>query len=107
MAQCFAAAFDLGIFDILKQRKKLDKTELTQLVGVEKFHKPEDLYDALVSMGILERIDGFYSNAKDVDVYCTLGSEYFMGSLLYTVASQKLNNWIDLGNRMKNPSSKV
>jgi hypothetical protein len=76
-------------------------------VGVEKFHKPEDLYDALVSMSVLEKKVGFYSNAKDVDVYCTLRSEYYMGDFLYTIASQKLNNWIDLGNRMRNPSGKA
>jgi hypothetical protein len=78
-AGCFASAIELGVFECLKEGNKMGKTELAKAVGIDKFGRPEDLFDTLVSMELLSKQDNMYSNSCEVEKYCVKGKEEYMG----------------------------
>jgi uncharacterized membrane protein len=52
---------------------------LARAVGIEMFVRPEDFFDLLVSMEVLDKYNGLYSNTIDVETYCLKEKEEYMG----------------------------
>jgi hypothetical protein len=57
----------------------MDKADLAHATGIERFSKPEDFFDFLVSVELLNKNNGLYSNTIDVETYCLKGKEEYMG----------------------------
>ena len=74
MGQIFLTAFELGVFNLLKEPKTAE-----QVSGELKTHPKatEKLLDVLVSIGTLDQKDDLYSTAPEMAPFLVEGEPYF------------------------------
>ena len=62
-AQMFASAIEIGLFDKLA-KAPLSSKDLASELNI-KLRQPSDFFDALVSLGLLNKKDNLYSNTPE------------------------------------------
>lgn len=90
MGQIFLTAFELGIFNLLKEPKTTE-----QISSDLKTHPKatEKLLDVLVSIGTLDQKDGLYSTAPEMAPFLVEGEPYFARYLKFGLESrEKMHN---------------
>lgn len=84
--QIFLTAFELGIFNLLKEPKTVD-----QISEELKTHPKatEKLLDVLVSIGTLDRRDGLYKTLENMAPFLIEGEPYFARYLKFSLESRE------------------
>lgn len=81
------SAIELGLFTEIS-KNPMNEQQLTQRLGLHS-RSAKDFFDALVSLGIIEREDGLYRNAPDTDHFLVRGKLSYLGGLL-EMANERL-----------------
>lgn len=81
------SAIELGLFTELSANP-MNELQLTQKLGIHG-RSAKDFFDALVSLGMIERENGLYRNAPDTDHFLVRGKLTYLGGLL-EMANERL-----------------
>lgn len=100
LGQIFFTAFELGVFNLLKEPKNAE-----QLSEELKTHPDatEKLLDVLLSIGTLDRIDGLYTTAQNMAPFLIEDEQYFARYLKFALDSR--NNLLNLKAALKDGHS--
>ena len=79
-AKTLLSAVELGVFTVLAEGP-LDLENIRLRIGIDP-RGVWDFLDALVALGLLERRDGRYSNARDTDLFLDHNKATYIGDLL-------------------------
>lgn len=93
------SATELGVFSALA-RGPLDLEQLRTRLGLHP-RSARDFFDALVSLGLLERHDGMYSNAADVDLFLDRAKPSYMGGILEMANARLYPFWGQLSEALR------
>ncbi len=85
------SAIELGIFTELA-RQPLDADSLRTQVGLHE-RSARDFFDALVALGMLERVDGKYSNTSETDLYLDQSKPTYIGGFLEMANDRLYDYW--------------
>ncbi|HKO97969.1 MAG TPA: methyltransferase [Pyrinomonadaceae bacterium] len=101
------SAIELGLFTVLADRS----LNAEQLTAKLKLHPRSalDFFDALVSLGMLERNDGVYSNTPESDQFLVQGKLSYLGGMLEMANERLYKFWGNLteGLRSGEPQNEV
>lgn len=101
------SAVELGVFTALAD-EPLDAETLRERLDLAP-RSARDFFDALVSLGILERQDGAYRNAPDTDRFLVRDRPSYIGGMLEMANERLYPYWADLtrGLRTGNPQNEL
>ena len=85
------SAVEVGVFTYLAQGP-LACDELAQAVGVHP-RGARDFFDALVSMGMLDRHEGRYSNTHESNIFLDKNKPSYIGGLLEMANTRLYSHW--------------
>jgi len=85
------SAVELEVFTVLGQNP-LDAEGLRERLGLHS-RSARDFFDALVSMGMLDRKDGRYTNTPETDLFLDKTKPSYIGGFLEMAASRLYPNW--------------
>lgn len=85
------SAVELGVFTTLAQGPKNAKALMAELDLQPR--GTEDFLDALVSLGMLERTDGEYSNTAATDLFLDRGKPSYVGGILEMANARLYRYW--------------
>ena len=85
------SAVELGVFTILAQNP-LNAEGLRERLGLHS-RSAKDFFDALVSLGMLDRKGGLYRNAPETDLFLDRGKTSYVGGFIEMAASRLYPNW--------------
>ena len=85
------SAAELEVFTVLAQ-KPLDAEALRERLGLHP-RSARDFFDALVSMGMLDRKDGLYMNTPETDLFLDKGKPSYIGGFLEMSNARLYPNW--------------
>ena len=75
------SAVELGVFRELAEAGGLDGEALRERLGLHP-RSASDFFDALVALGMLERVDGRYSNSPATELFLDPAKPSYVGGLL-------------------------
>ena len=87
-------AVKLGVFDSLSAGPKT-RSELEDEFDLHP-RSSDDLLDALVALGVLDRVDGQYHNTPAADTYLVPGKPTYIGGMLEMANDRLYHFWGDL-----------
>lgn len=101
------SAIELGLFTVLAGGP-LNAEQLTARLNLHP-RSARDFFDALVSLGMLEREDGLYSNTPDTDHFLVRGKLSYLGGMLEMANERLYKFWGSLtdGLRTGAPQNEV
>ena len=85
------SAAELEVFTVLAQ-KPLDAEALRERLGLHP-RSALDFFDALVSMGMLERKEGLYANTPETDLFLDKGKPSYIGGFFEMANARLYPNW--------------
>jgi hypothetical protein len=100
--KAFLSAIELGVFTRLA-RGPADLETLTRELGLHA-RAARDFLDALVSLGVLSRENGIYSNAPDCDRFLDRTKPSYIGGLLEMTNTRLYRFWGDLTEALRTGS---
>jgi cyclopropane fatty-acyl-phospholipid synthase-like methyltransferase len=86
------SAVELGLFSELASAGPLDADALRDRLGLHP-RSATDFFDALVSLGMLERTDGGYANTPETDLFLDRAKPCYMGGVLDLANATLYPNW--------------
>jgi hypothetical protein len=86
------SAVELGVFSELADAGPLDADALRDRLGVHA-RSAADFFDALVALGLLEREDGRYANARAADLFLDRAKPSYVGGLLEMANARLYGFW--------------
>jgi SAM-dependent methyltransferase len=92
-------AVELGVFTTLAEGA-LEREELRERLGLHP-RAARDFFDALVSLGLLERDDGLYSNAAHTDTFLDRAKPSYVGGFLEMANARLYRFWTHLGEALR------
>lgn len=90
-ARTLLSAVELRLFTVLAEGP-LDAESLRQRLGLHP-RSYRDFFDALVSLGFLERKDGRYSNTPETALYLDRGKATYVGGILEMASVRSYPFW--------------
>lgn len=90
-SKALLSAVELKVFTILAQ-KPLSEEELREQLGLHP-RSAKDFFDALVSLGMLDRNEGLYTNTPETDVFLDQAKPSYIGGFLEMASSRLYPNW--------------
>lgn len=93
------SAVSLGVFSALA-KKPMALAELEAAFGLHQ-RSSRDFFDALVSLGLLERRDGVYANAPDAAFFLDKAKPSYMGGILEMAEHRLYPFWAGLTEGLK------
>lgn len=88
------SAIELGVFTVLTGGS-LDSESLCTRLGLHP-RAARDFFDALVSMGFLDRRDGLYSNSPESDLFLDRAKPSYIGGILEMANNRLYGFWANL-----------
>jgi hypothetical protein len=85
------SAVELGVFTELA-KEPLDATTLQTRLGLHP-RSSKDFFDALVSLGMLDRQDGWYCNTPDTDLFLDRAKPSYLGGWLEMINTRLYGFW--------------
>lgn len=106
-SKAFLSAVELGLFTVLAEGP-LDLQTLTKRLELHS-RSAQDFFDALVSLGMLERQDGKYANTSETDLFLDRKKSSYVGGWLEMLNARIYPFWGSLteGLRTGQPQSEV
>ncbi len=106
-SKAFLSAVELGLFTVLAEGP-LDLQTLTTRLELHS-RSAQDFFDALVSLGMLERQDGKYANTSETDLFLDRKKSSYVGGWLEMLNARIYPFWGSLteGLRTGQPQSEV
>jgi cyclopropane fatty-acyl-phospholipid synthase-like methyltransferase len=86
------SAVELRLFSELAKAGALDAEALRARLGLHP-RSATDFFDALVSLGMLERHDGRYANTPETDLFLDVAKPCYMGGVLDMANTTLYPNW--------------
>jgi hypothetical protein len=100
-AQILATAFDIKVFDYLKDKESQTVEQLTEHFGL-KIAYPRDFWDSLYILGVLLRDDeGKYSNSPVANEYCISTELRYIGAWCQRLGTIKNHPMVDFTDKIK------
>jgi len=93
------SAVHYDLFSLL-EKKPLNKDEVTSTLSLHP-RAVEDFLDSLVSMNLLDRKQGYYSNTEESSVYLVKDSEYYIGGIIELSGKHLYKVWDGLSDLLK------
>jgi len=90
-AKALLSAVELGLFTELA-KEPLDEQALRQRLGLHE-RSARDFFDALVALGLLERLGDFYTNGPEAERYLDRASPEYVGGLLEMANARLYGFW--------------
>jgi len=90
-AKALLSAVELGVFTELA-RGPLDGETLHQRLGLHE-RGARDFFDALVALGVLDRLEGRYANTPDTDFYLDRNKPSYIGGILEMANGRLYPSW--------------
>ena len=98
-SKALLSAVELRLFAVLSDGP-LDAEQLRERLGLHP-RGATDFFDALVALGMLERVDGRYSNTPETDLYLDPAKPTYMGGLLEMANSRLYPFWGSLTDALR------
>lgn len=98
-SKALLTAVDLGLFSTLAEGP-LEGEELRERLGLHP-RASHDFFDALVSLGVLERADGRYSNTPETDTFLDRAKPSYVGGFLEMADARLYRFWTHLGEALR------
>jgi O-methyltransferase domain/Dimerisation domain len=89
------SAVELGLFSELSAAGSLDGDELRKRLGLNP-RSARDFFDALVALGMLERVDGRYANTPATELFLDRAKPSYVGGLLEMLNARLFGFWNSL-----------
>ena len=86
------SAIELGVFSELGGEGDLDADALRNRLGLHP-RSATDFFDALVALGMLQRVDGRYSNTQATDLFLDRAKPTYVGGLLEMANARLYGFW--------------
>jgi cyclopropane fatty-acyl-phospholipid synthase-like methyltransferase len=86
------SAVELGVFSELAEAGTLDSEALRERLGLHP-RSATDFFDALVSLGMLERTGGHYANTPETSLFLDRAKPSYMGGVLEMANNVLYHNW--------------
>lgn len=98
-AKVVMTAVEIGVFTLLA-RGPIKLHQLIQSLGIHS-RGSRDFFDALVSLGLLDRENGLYSNAPDAGLFLDREKSSYVGGLLEMANRRSYRFWDGLGEALR------
>ncbi len=98
-SKALLSAIELGLFTALAQGE-LDAQALTNRLGLHP-RAARDFLDALVALGMLDRLDGKYQNTAETDLFLDSAKPTYVGGMLEMANSRLYRFWGSLTEALK------
>jgi hypothetical protein len=107
-SRALLSAVELGLFSELTASGPLAGQELRERLGLHE-RGARDFFDALVALGILDRIDGHYINTAATDRFLDRAKPTYVGGILEMAAARLYGFWESLteGLRTGTPQNEI
>jgi hypothetical protein len=89
------SAVELGLFTELAKSGPLDEAALRERLGLHP-RSSRDFFDALVSLGMLERDKGSYANTQESEIFLDRAKPSYVGGLLEMLNARLFGFWNSL-----------
>jgi O-methyltransferase domain/Dimerisation domain len=86
------SAVELGVFSELAGAGALDGEALRARLGLHP-RSARDFFDALVALGMLERVDGRYTNTPETELFLDRAKPSYMGGILEMMNARHYGYW--------------
>jgi O-methyltransferase domain/Dimerisation domain len=91
-AKTLLSAVELGVFSELAGAGALDGEVLRERLGLHP-RSAVDFFDALVALGMLERVDGRYTNTPETELFLDRAKPSYVGGLLEMMNARHFGHW--------------
>lgn len=98
-AKVLLSAVELGLFTALAAAP-LDCEALRQRLGLHR-RGARDFFDALVALGMIERVNGIYANTPEADFYLDRNKPSYIGGILHLADDRLYPAWGRLTEALK------
>lgn len=98
-SKALLTAVELGVFTQLA-KKKMSATDLTKALALHS-RGAADFFDALVSLGMLQRVNGIYSNTQETDLFLDKAKPSYVGGILEMSNARLYPSWAHLADALK------
>jgi hypothetical protein len=91
-SKALLTAVELGVFSELAKAGPLEGDELRDLLGLHP-RSARDFFDALVSLGMLERANGSYQNTPSTELFLDRAKPTYIGGILEMANARLFGFW--------------
>jgi O-methyltransferase domain/Dimerisation domain len=91
-SKALLTAVELGVFSHLATAQALDADALRDVLGLHE-RSARDFFDALVALGMLERVDGMYRNTPSTDLFLDRAKPTYLGGILEMANARLYGFW--------------
>jgi len=103
-SKVFLSAVELGVFTTLA-KEPMDAETLSKSIGLND-RGSADFLDCLVSLGVLKRTEGLYSNTPETETYLDSNNPAYIGGFFEMLNSSSYHSWGELSTVLKTGISK-